>query len=291
MEIANLIDGKLRPPRTGRFLDNVEPATGVVYGRTPDSGPDDVDDAVAAAARAFPGWAATPAAQRSRLLLALADLIEQNLEALARAESIDTGKPISLARAVDIPRAAANLRFFATAILHTAAAAHHMSPGGVQGAGAAGALNYTLRSPRGVAGCISPWNLPLYLFTWKIAPALATGNTVVGKPSEVTPATAHLLAELSIEAGFPPGVLNIVHGRGDVAGSALVQHPRVPTLSFTGSTRVGAWISATAGPMFKRLGLELGGKNATIIFDDADPATAIPTAARGAFANQAQSCN
>ncbi len=290
MEITNLIEGRFCPPRTGQWLENVEPATGAVYGRTPDSGQEDVAEAVAAAGRAFAGWSGTPAAERSRLLLRLADLIERDLERLARAESIDTGKPIALARTVDIPRAAANLRFFATAILHGSAGAHHMDAGGVQGPGGGGALNYTLRRPRGVAGCISPWNLPLYLFTWKIAPALATGNTVVGKPSEVTPMTAHLLGELSVEAEFPAGVLNIVHGRGDAAGAALVEHPDVPTVSFTGSTKVGAWIGATAGSMFKRVSLELGGKNATLIFEDADLESAVPIAARAAFANQGQIC-
>jgi len=278
-------------------IEIAEPACGSVYASLPDAGPQLVDEAVRAANDAFPAWASAPPEFRSRLMLRLADLIDRDLEPLAQAESRDTGKPIAVARAVDIPRAASNLRFFATAILHTSSDAHITSgdgPAGGQGAGSAGAINYTLRAPRGVAGCISPWNLPLYLFTWKIAPALATGNTVVAKPSEVTPITAWMLGKLAVEAGFPPGVLNIIHGLGDTTGAAIVRHPLVPTITFTGSTKVGAWISKEAGPMFKRLSLELGGKNPLVIFDDADldsgPESAIPQACRAAFANQGQIC-
>jgi aminomuconate-semialdehyde/2-hydroxymuconate-6-semialdehyde dehydrogenase len=279
--LANYVDGTLVPAAGGGWLDDVEHATGRVYARTPDSDGADVDAAVAAAARAFPAWAATPAAERSRLLLAIADLVEKSLDRLARAESVDTGKPITLARAVDIPRSVTNLRFFATSILHTRTDAHVTDER---------AINYTLRQPRGVAGCISPWNLPLYLLTWKVAPALATGNTVVAKPSEVTPMTAFLLSELCIEAGLPPGVLNIVHGLGTKAGAALVAHPDVPTVSFTGGTATGAEIARTAGPMFKKVSLELGGKNPTIVFGDADLDEALPNAVRAAFANQGQIC-
>jgi aminomuconate-semialdehyde/2-hydroxymuconate-6-semialdehyde dehydrogenase len=265
-----------------------EPATVLERGSVPDSDTADVDAAVAAAKQAFPEWAATPAVERSRLMLRLADLVEANLERLAEAETRDTGKPIAVARAVDIPRSAANLRFFATAVLHAAGESHDFDGGGVPGG--VPAINYTLRRPRGVAGCISPWNLPLYLFTWKIAPALATGNTVVGKPSEVTPTTAGMLGELSIEAGLPPGVLNIVHGTGAKAGAALVEHPDVPTITFTGSTAVGRWIGATCGRMLKRCSLELGGKNAFVVFEDADVEAAATTAARAAFSNQGQIC-
>ncbi len=279
--LANFIHGKHAPPRGSQYLDNVEPATGKVYGKVPDSDAADVSAAVEAAKAAFPAWAATPAEQRSRILLKIADLIDKNLETLARAESIDTGKPLTLARTVDIPRAAANFRFFATAILHGESAFHDTD---------GQAINYTLRKPRGVAGLISPWNLPLYLFTWKVAPALATGNTAVGKPSEVTPVTAAMLGELCNEAGLPPGVLNIVHGTGPRAGAALVTHPDVPAISFTGSTGVGKWIAQHAGPMFKRLSLELGGKNPNLIFADADIGLAAKTAARAAFTNQGQIC-
>lgn len=278
-------------------IDVVEPATGEVFASLPDAGPAMVDEAVRAAHAAFPVWSALPAEQRGACMMRLADLIDRDLESLAQAESRDTGKPVAVARAVDIPRAASNLRFFATAVLHTHSDAHittGQGPAGGQGAGDAGAINYTLRAPRGAAGCISPWNLPLYLFTWKIAPALATGNTVVAKPSEVTPITAWMLGKLATEAGFPPGVLNIVHGLGDTTGAAIVRHPLVPTITFTGSTKVGAWISKEAGPMFKRLSLELGGKNPFIIFDDADlnsgPESAVPQACRAAFANQGQIC-
>lgn len=282
--ISNFINGRAAAPRSGRYLDNIEPATGRVYSRVPDSGPDDINDAVSAAAAAFPKWAATPADARAKILNRVADLIERDLERLARAESIDTGKPIALARSVDIPRCATNFRFFAAACTQSASEFHELSPE---------VMSYTLRRPRGVAGLISPWNLPLYLLTWKIAPAIATGNTCVCKPSEVTPMTAFMLGELLNEAGVPAGVVNIVHGSGPAAGGALVTHPEVPAISFTGSTAVGRWIAAHAGPMFKRLSLELGGKNPFIIFDDAaldGEHGAIATAARAAFTNQGQIC-
>jgi aminomuconate-semialdehyde/2-hydroxymuconate-6-semialdehyde dehydrogenase len=193
----------------------------------------------------------------------------------------------TIAREVDIPRSAANFRYFAHAVQHTTGEFHDFdgdgTPGGIR------ATNYTLRSPRGVAGCISPWNLPLYLLTWKIAPALATGNTVVAKPSEVTPLTASMLGHLAREAGVPDGVLNIVHGGRD-AGAAIVTHKDIPTITFTGSTGVGRWIGAQAGGMLKRVSLELGGKNPFIIFDDADIDAAIATATRAAFRNQGQIC-
>jgi aminomuconate-semialdehyde/2-hydroxymuconate-6-semialdehyde dehydrogenase len=286
--VENFIGGDFRPARSGATIANFEPATGVAAGEIPDSDRRDADDAVAAAVAAFPAWSALPAVERSRLMLALADAIERDLQRFAAAESDDTGKPISLARAVDIPRSAANLRFFATAILHTSGEFHEFdgagTPGGVH------AINYTLRRPRGVAGCISPWNLPLYLLTWKIAPALATGNTVVAKPSEVTPVTAHLLADSARRAGIPPGVLNIVHGTGAAVGARIVEHPDVPTITFTGSTAVGRWIGETCGKSLKRVSLELGGKNPFVIFADADIDDAIATACRAAFTNQGQIC-
>lgn len=240
--LPNYIAGELVPPRGGRYLDTLDPATGLPIGRVPDSDAGDIDRAVIAATRAFPHWSAAPVAERSAVLLRIADLIDANLEKLALAESVDTGKPLSLARSLDIPRASANFRFFATAILHTRSDAHPTDHS---------ALNYTLRRPRGVAGLISPWNLPLYLLSWKIAPALATGNTAVAKPSELTPTTATLLAELCRESGLPPGVLNIVHGAGPTAGAALVAHPSVETISFTGGTATGAAIARIAAPAFK----------------------------------------
>ncbi len=281
MRLPNFIAGDFAPPAAGNYLDIVEPAAGRPYGQVPDSGADDVARAVAAAKGAFPAWSATTASDRSRLLLRLADLIERDLEKLARAESVDSGKPVALARAVDIPRAAANFRFFATAIVHSESPFHDTD---------GRAINYTLRKPRGVAGLISPWNLPLYLLSWKIAPAIATGNTCVAKPSEVTPVTGHLLAELCVEAGIPPGVVNIVHGSGSSCGAEIVRHPDIPTISFTGSTPVGRWIAGAAGPMLKRLSLELGGKNPFIVFADAQMPAALDTAARAAFTNQGQIC-
>ncbi|HRQ74816.1 MAG TPA: aldehyde dehydrogenase [Phycisphaerales bacterium] len=284
VRIQNLIDGELVEPISGAYLDNIEPATGKSYAHVPDSDSRDVERAVDAAERAFPGWAAASASERSRLMLRIADLIDRDLDALAWAETIDNGKPLALSRSIDIPRAASNMRFFATAILHTHTESHATDSRSGR------ALNYTLRQPRGVAGAISPWNLPLYLFTWKIAPALATGNTVVAKPSEITPMTAYLFAKLCVEAGLPPGVLNIVHGLGPKVGAAIVSHPRVPAISFTGGTATGAAIAREAAPMFKKLSLELGGKNPNIIFADADMNKAIETAVRAGFANQGQIC-
>jgi len=281
LRLANFIGGAFVPPQSGAYFDDFEPASGEVIAQIPDSDRADVDAAVAAAKAAFPAWSRTPAEQRSRVLLKLADLIEQNLEALACLESRDNGKPIGLARRLDIPRAVANFRFFATAILHHASEAHVTD---------AAALNYTLRQPLGVAGLISPWNLPLYLLSWKIAPAIASGNTCVAKPSELTPLTANRLAELTLEAGLPAGVINIVHGYGPKAGAAICEHPDVPLISFTGGTVTGAKIAATAAPMFKKLSLELGGKNPNVIFADADLDEAMATTLRSSFWNQGEIC-
>ncbi len=269
------------PLETRDWIDIVEPATGQVYATVGDATAADVDRAVQAASDAFGGWSSTPASERSDRLYALADLIDRDTDRLALAESKDTGKPLSVARAVDIPRVALNFRFFAGAILHAEGAFHDM-PGS--------AINYTLRRPRGVAGLISPWNLPLYLLTWKIAPAIATGNSCVCKPSEMSPMSAHLLMELIAEAGIPPGVVNMVHGRGERAGAAIIEHPDVPAISFTGSTRAGSWIARHAGAMLKRYSLELGGKNPNVIFADADLDDAIETSVRAAFSNQGQIC-
>ncbi len=280
-KLQNFINGEFVAPKSGRYLDDINPATEEVIAAIPDSDAGDVDAAVAAARAAFRSWSLTPADNRSRLLLKIADLIEKNFEELARLESADNGKPISLARRLDIPRAIANFRFFATAILHQASEAHLTD---------STALNYTLRQPLGVAGLIAPWNLPLYLLSWKIAPAIAAGNTCVAKPSEMTPMTANRLAELSIEAGMPQGVINIVHGLGPTAGAAIAAHRDVPVLSFTGGTATGAKVAAAAAPLFKKVSLELGGKNPTIIFADADLEEAIPTSLRAAFWNQGEIC-
>jgi aminomuconate-semialdehyde/2-hydroxymuconate-6-semialdehyde dehydrogenase len=280
--LRNLVDGQMRGPANGRHLDVYEPATARVFAQCPDSDATDVDVAVAAAQRAAPAWAKTPVDERARLLNRLADLVERDLDALAQLESRDSGKPVKLARGLDIPRAVENLRFFASAITQWSSEAHVMD---------GHALNYTLRQPIGVVACISPWNLPLYLFTWKIAPALAAGNAVVAKPSEVTPCTAARLGELAIEAGFPPGVLNIVQGNGPNVGQALVEHAGIKAISFTGSTRTGAAIAATAAPKFKKLSLELGGKNPAIVFADFDfTGTNLDTIVRSGFANQGEIC-
>ena len=281
IEIRNYIDGKQLAAASGSWLDDHEPATGKAYARIPDSDGRDIEAAVAAAARAFPAWSATPAEQRSQWLLKLASLVEREAERLVRAESVDNGKPVALARRLDIPRAIANLRFFAAAASQFASESHAMEEG---------AINYTLRSPIGVVGCISPWNLPLYLFTWKIAPALAAGNCVVAKPSEVTPMTAYLFGELCMEAGLPPGVLNIVHGLGAKAGSALVDHPRVKAVSFTGGTKTGTDIAARAAPKLKKLSLELGGKNPVLVFADCDWELTLNDCVRAALLNQGEIC-
>jgi len=279
--LAHYINGTLAEPANGRYLDNIDPSTGLVYSKIPAGDAADVQQAVEAAEGAFASWSQMPAADRSRILVRLADLIQDHREALSEAECIDNGKPRSLAEQMDIPRAEDNIRFFATAILHWNSEAHIMENR---------AINYTNRKPIGVVACISPWNLPLYLFTWKIAPALALGNCVVAKPSEITPMTAFLFSKLCIEAGLPAGVLNIVHGLGSEAGDALVNHPRVKAVSFTGGTATGARIAAAVAPKFKKLSLELGGKNPTIIFDDCDYDKMLRTTLRAAFANQGQIC-
>lgn len=281
LRIENYIDGTFSSPHGGQYLPNVEPATGSIYGLIPDSDQADVERAVLAAEAAFPAWSRRPAEERAALLLRLSDLIQANLEDLAADESRDNGKPLRLAATVDIPRAVQNFRFFATAILHQSTEAHPMEDR---------VLNYTLRDPIGVVGCISPWNLPLYLFTWKIAPALAAGNCVIAKPSEVTPLTAYRLAQLAQQAGLPAGVLNILHGRGAAVGDAIVRHPRIKAISFTGGTATGRHIARTAGPMFKKLSLELGGKNPTLIFADCDYDRMLDTVVRSSFANQGQIC-
>ena len=279
--LENYIDGGLYPPISRNYIDNINPATGEVIGRIPDSNEKDVTEAVAAAKKAFPMWSVMPVEKRFLVLNRVAELIEENMEELALAETTDNGKPLWLSRKVDIPRASANFRFFATGIMHFAADSHQMEDK---------AVNYTLRQPIGVVACISPWNLPLYLFTWKIAPALAAGNCVVAKPSEVTPVTAYLLARICKEAGLPDGVLNIIHGTGPIAGEAIVKHPDVKAISFTGSTRAGERIASIAAPRFKKLSLELGGKNPNIIFADCDWQKMMKATLDSSFSNQGQIC-
>jgi len=280
-KITNYINGSMIEPSSGNYFENIDPSTGKAYSLIPDSDADDIDIAVQAAQKAFPEWSGMSLEKRSKYIVQLSEGIEKRMDEFVKAESLDNGKPVSLAAQVDIPRAISNFHFFATAILHFASESHSM-----EGVG----INYTTRKPIGVVGCISPWNLPLYLFSWKIAPALASGNCVIAKPSEVTPYTAYLLSEVAQEIGLPPGVLNIVHGTGGSAGDAIVKHPLIKAISFTGGTDTGAYISRTAGPMFKKLSLELGGKNPNIIFADCDFEEMLTTTVRSSFANQGQIC-
>ncbi|MEP6787485.1 MAG: aldehyde dehydrogenase family protein, partial [Acidobacteriota bacterium] len=282
INIENYIGGELVQPASGEYLDNLDPSTGQVYSHIADSDGRDVHLAVEAATAAFAAWSQTSAEARHDILMRLVSFIERDLDDLALAESIDNGKTLTIAKRLDIPRAAANFKFYATAAMHTANESHD-SVG-------QGAINYTLRQPLGVVGCISPWNLPLYLFTWKIAPAIAAGCTVVAKPSEVTPMTAYLLSKLCIEAGLPPGVLNIVHGLGPKVGAAIVGHKDVKAISFTGGTATGEEIARVAAPMFKKLSLELGGKNPNIIFADCNYDEMLAETLRAAFANQGEIC-
>jgi aminomuconate-semialdehyde/2-hydroxymuconate-6-semialdehyde dehydrogenase len=279
--IQNYINGKLVAPASGAHLDNYNPSTGKVYAFCPDSDERDVDQAYDAANAAFESWSNAPTEKRSRILLRIADLLEKNIDRFAEAETIDQGKPLWLSKNGEIPRAISNLRFFATAIEHFASEAHPMGTH---------AINYTLRTPLGVVGCISPWNLPLYLFTWKIAPALASGNCVIAKPSEITPMTAYLFSEICIEAGLPPGVLNIIHGLGPKVGARMSTHSGIKAISFTGGTKTGAEIARVAAPMFKKLSLELGGKNPNIIFADCDFDKMLDETVRSSFLNQGEIC-
>lgn len=279
--LENYIDGNWIAPLSSQFLDGVNPATAEVFLQIPNSNEKDVEIAVYAAEKAFASWSNSSTETRFKILNRIADLIDENLEALALAETTDNGKPLWLAKQVDIPRASSNFRFFATGIMHFASESHAMEND---------AINYSLRQPIGVVGCISPWNLPLYLFTWKIAPALAAGNCVIAKPSEVTPLTAFLLGKICKEAGLPNGVLNIIHGSGQQTGTAIVKHPKIKAISFTGSTKAGEQIASIAAPMFKKLSLELGGKNPNIIFADCNWKEMLFNTIRSSFGNQGQIC-
>ena len=280
-KIANYINGELRAPASNQYIDNYNPATGSVYSLIPNSGEEDVQFAIKSAREAFDSWSSLSNAKRASWLDKIANAIESRMDELALAESIDNGKPLSLAKSVDIPRARDNFKFYATAIMHYASESHRTGDG---------IINYTLRKPVGVAACISPWNLPLYLFSWKIAPALAAGNTVVAKPSEITPMTAYLLSEICVEIGLPAGVLNIVHGLGATTGNAIISSNEIDLVSFTGGTSTGAHIAKIVAPKFKKMSLELGGKNPNIIFDDCDFEKALKTTVHSSFENQGQIC-
>ena len=282
MNIKNYINGEYVNPVSDSWIDNYNPSNGEIYGQIPNSINEDVENGYKAAKNAFLSWSETSLDERSKIMSKIAQLITEKLPELAAAEAKDNGKPLHVAKSIDIPRAAANFQFFANAITQFASEAHE-SVGH-------NAINFTLRQPIGVVGCISPWNLPLYLFTWKIAPAIAAGNCVVAKPSEITPMTAYLLGEILTEAGLPKGVLNIIHGLGTTTGQAIVAHPGIKAISFTGGTQTGAHIAKVAAPMFKKLSLELGGKNPAIIFADCDYDEMLQTTVRSSFANQGQIC-
>lgn len=279
--LENYINGQFAKPINGQYLDCHDPSTGHIYAKVPDSTNEDLEQAIHAAKNAFPSWSQLPIDERSHILMKVADLIESNLDHLAACESLDNGKPVRLARTVDIPRAAANFRFFASAIVNESTQAHVMETV---------AVNYTRRVPLGIVGCISPWNLPLYLLTWKVAPALATGNCVIAKPSEITPYTAYLLCSILKDAGMPPGVLNILHGNGAQIGQQIVKHPAVNAISFTGGTETGRMIGMEAARNFKKVSLELGGKNPVVVFDDCAIEQALTTSVQSAFTNQGEIC-
>ncbi|MCO6460114.1 MAG: aldehyde dehydrogenase [Saprospiraceae bacterium] len=281
IHVHNFIDGKYQPALSGATIPNVNPSTGQVYGTIADSDENDVNLAVHIAQKAFPAWSQTSLDQRFAILNRIADIIDNKMDELALAESTDNGKPLWLSKKVDIPRAASNFRFFATAIKHFSSESYYDHPA---------TLSYTLRQPIGIVGCISPWNLPLYLFTWKIVPAIAAGNCIIAKPSEITPVTASILGEICNEAGLPAGVLNILHGTGPNTGNAIVSHPDIKAISFTGGTATGKHIISIAGPMLKKLSLELGGKNAAIILDDCNYEKMLKDTVRSAFSNQGQIC-
>jgi len=279
--LKNFIDGEYLAPLSRQYMDNVNPATGAVYAQIPLSDVADLDLAIESAERAFPLWSTMRIADRSAILLRLAAGIEARMDEFVKAESRDNGKPEKLAAHVDIPRAVSNFHFFATAIEHFASESHYMEQVGI---------NFTTRRPIGIVGCISPWNLPLYLFSWKIAPALAAGNCIIAKPSEITPYTAYLLGQIANDAGLPKGVLNILHGLGPEIGNAIVAHPKIKAISFTGGTATGQHIARIASPMFKKLSLELGGKNPTIVFPDVDIEATVKEIFKSSFSNQGQIC-
>lgn len=280
-QFRHFINGEYQPSLNGGTMEVINPATGKSYATLALGDAQDIDLAVNAARKAAPVWANTSLSKKQEIMQRIADGILGRLDELALAESLDTGKPITQALQLDIPRAAANFSFFAAAASQWSSESHSM-PG--QG------INYTIRQPVGIVGCISPWNLPLYLFTWKIAPAIASGNVVIGKPSEISPATATLLGEICNEAGLPPGVLNIIHGTGQDVGEAIVMHEDIKAISFTGSTAIGKRIAGLCADQLKKVSLELGGKNPVVIFADCDYDHMLSTTIRSTFSNTGQIC-
>ena len=279
--IYNFIGGHFVPPKSDKFIKVYEPATGIIYAEASNSNLSDVEDAYASAEKAFPIWSRLSIDKRAEFLNRIADGIEDRIDEFAEYESRDTGKPIKLARTVDIPRAISNFRFFAS---------YGIKFKFEDSLDSKTSQNKIIRSPLGVVGCISPWNLPLYLFTWKIAPALIMGNTVIAKPSEITPFTAYILGQICKDVFLPEGVLNIIHGNGQLAGKSLVAHPKVKAISFTGGTLTGASIAKKAAPTFKKVSLEMGGKNPAIIFEDCDYKKMLETVVLSSFSNQGQIC-
>jgi aminomuconate-semialdehyde/2-hydroxymuconate-6-semialdehyde dehydrogenase len=279
-KISNYINGELIAPKSSQYMGDVNPATAEVFAQIPLSNDKDLQYAIDAAEKAFPSWSNLSVKERANYLNKISKLISDNLDELAKAESQDTGKPVQLAKTVDIPRASANMEFFAQAITQFSSESH---------AGQS-SINYTLRKPLGVVACISPWNLPLYLFTWKIAPALASGNCVIAKPSEITPYTAYLFSKICIEAGLPKGVLNILHGKGPEIGNAIVSHKSIKAVSFTGGTATGKRIAEISAPLFRKLSLELGGKNPALVFADCDLEKTVDGLVRASFTNQGEIC-
>lgn len=280
-KIQNYIGGKKSPPTSGRYLDNFEPATGQKYSELPDSDGLDVVSAIQAANKAFPEWSAKTFKERAVILNRIADIIERRADELAMAESRDMGKPLWLAKESDLPRTILNFRYFAAKIL---------TETDMSAVTDKKYINYVLKQPIGVAALIVPWNMPLYTLTWKLAPCLAMGNTAVCKPSEWSPMTAYLLIDILEEAGVPPGVVNIVFGRGETVGATLVQHPGVRLISFTGGTETGGKLQKMTAGQFKKMSLEMGGKNANIIFKDADLKAAVEGSIKASFMNSGQVC-
>tara|TARA_B100001996_G_C18662325_1_gene593550 strand:- start:248 stop:1690 length:1443 start_codon:yes stop_codon:yes gene_type:complete len=280
-KIHNFINGEFYPANSNNYLDVFEPATGQVYAKVTDSNSDDILYAVKSAQSAFDRWSNLSIEKRSNYLINISNEIENRLDEFAEYESRDTGKPISLARSIDIPRAISNFRFFANFGLSFQSEYYLNSDQ---------SKNRVVRYPLGVVGCISPWNLPLYLFTWKIAPALIVGNTVLAKPSELTPYSAYKLGEICKKIELPPGVLNIIHGRGETVGDSIVTHPSIKAISFTGGTKTGKLIANQSSSSFKKISLEMGGKNPAIVFDNYNYDKMLETMVKSSFSNQGQIC-
>jgi aldehyde dehydrogenase (NAD+) len=278
-----LIDGRRVAAASGRYFETVDPATERVLARVAEAGAADVDEAVRSARAAFEGaWGHMRAADRGQALLRLAELIRANQDELVLLESLDSGKPVSAIRRQDLPAVLDTLTYYAGWADKITGQVVPARPD---------ALTYTVREPLGVVGAIVPWNFPLMIGMWKIAPALACGCTVVLKPAELTPLTALRIGELALQAGLPPGVLNVVPGFGKIAGQALVDHPDVDKVTFTGSPGVGRQILQSAAGNLKRVTLELGGKSANVIFPDAELGPAAKAAAAGIFFNAGQVCS